>query len=103
MKNGKFQLLSGDGTVHIINRTEKTQSEKIIESGLVSVFDILWSNNCEYKLFNRRVMEGTDRFPDMKIDTLYCKIIDINGAFHTTETSITESDITVKAKLKRIE
>ena len=103
LKNGTFQLLSEDGTTHIITRSEGTQSENVVELGLVSEYDILWSDNCEYKLFNRRVVLGTDRFPDMKIDTLYCEIIEIDGNVHTTETSIKDSDFAVIADLKSIE
>lgn len=103
LKTGTFRLHGEDGTTHIIKRTETHQSETIEESGLVSEFDIEWSNECEYKLFKRRVTAGTDRYPDMIIDTLFCEILDINGKFHTTKTSSKEYKFTATAKLEKIE
>jgi hypothetical protein len=102
LRKGSFELIGEDSTTHIITRLDNKQHETIKEFGLVSEFDLEWINECEYKLFNHKVVKGKDRFPEMKIDTLHCKIIDINGKEHTTQTIWKKVGYIAEATLKKV-
>ncbi len=90
LKEGLFKLKSIDGSIHTIVRTKDKQIENVASTGLISEFDIKWTSDCTYLLFNRKVIKGRDDMPaDFKIDTLYNEIIEVSGDSHKTLSFIT--------------
>ena len=70
----------------------------------VSEFDIKWTSDCSYILFNRRVVKGKDNMPaDFKIDTLYNEIVEITGDKHKIVSSIKGYDMKIEAILVKLD
>lgn len=104
LKVGLFKLNSEDNSLHTITRTKEKQTENISKTGLISEFDIKWTSNCTYLLYNRRVISGKDNIPEgFKIDTLYNEIIEITGDSHKTISYMKGYDFKVEATLVKID
>jgi len=104
IREGLFKLESLDGSLYTIVRTKDKQTENVGKTGLVSEFDIKWTSNCSYILFNRRVLKGTDNMPpDFKIDTLYNEIVEVNGDKHKIVSSIKGYDMKIEAVLVKLD
>ncbi|MDP2060623.1 MAG: hypothetical protein Q8J97_12855, partial [Flavobacteriaceae bacterium] len=54
----------------------------------ISEFDVKWTTDCEYLIYNRKVVKGVDAWPEMKNDTLKIKIIEIEEDFYVTESEM---------------
>lgn len=104
IREGLFKLESEDGSLHTIVRTKDKQTENVGKTGLVSEFDIKWTSDCSYILYNRRVIKGKDNMPtDFKIDTLYNEIVEINGDKHKIVSSIKGYDLKIEAILEKLD
>ena len=104
IREGLFKLESEDGSLHTIVRTKAKQTENVGKTGLVSEYDIKWTSNCSYILFNRRVVIGKDNMPaDFKIDTLYNEIVEITGDKHKIVSSIKGYDMKIEAILVKLD
>jgi hypothetical protein len=88
LKNGKFQTENKDGLLTTITRKENKQIENFNEGERISEFDVKWTNECEYLIYNRKVLEGNDPWPEMNSDTLKIKIIEIQDDFYETESEM---------------
>ena len=104
LKEGLFKLESVDGSLHTIIRTKDKQTENVGKTGLVTEFDIKWTSDCTYLLFNPRIIEGKDDIPDdFKIDTLYNEIIEVSGDRHKVISSIKGYDQKIEATLVKVD
>lgn len=104
LKEGLFKLESIDGSLHTIVRTKDKQTENIGKTGLISEFDIKWTSDCSYILFNRRVVKGIDNMPtDLKIDTLYNEIVEVIENKHKVVSSIKGYDMKIEAVLIKLD
>lgn len=104
IKEGRFNLESNDGSIHTIVRTKDTQTEKVGKTGVISEFDIKWTSDCSYLLFNRRVIEGEDSMIDVfEIDTLYNEVVEVNGKFHKVVSSTKRYDLQLESVLIKID
>jgi len=88
LKNGKFQTENKDGSITIITRKGNKQIENFNDGERISEFDVKWTNECEYLIYNRKVLQGNDPWPEMNSDTLKIKIIEIQDAFYETESEM---------------
>ncbi len=88
LKKGKFQTTNDDGSVTIISRKGKKQIENFRNGERISEFDVTWSNDCEYLIYNRHVTKGNDPWPEMNSDTLRFKIIEIKDGYYFTESEM---------------
>src|SRR5690606_24183765 len=87
-----------------IIRTKDKQTENVGKTGLVSEYDIKWTSDCSYILYNRRVVKGKDNMPtDFKINTLYNEIVEINGDKHKIVSSIKSYDLKIEAILVKLD
>ncbi|QEE51117.1 hypothetical protein FUA48_16505 [Flavobacterium alkalisoli] len=76
-KKGTFVLDEGNGKAYIITRKKNKQIEEDRGNGVMVEFDLEWTSDCSYKLYNPNVVKG-DIGPIL-IDTLYCEITDVKG------------------------
>lgn len=88
LKKGKFQTTDDDGSVTIISRKGKKQIENFRNGERISEFDVTWTNDCEYLIYNRNVTKGNDPWPEMNSDTLRIKIIEIKDGYYFTESEM---------------
>jgi hypothetical protein len=88
LKKGKFQTTNDDGSVTIISRKGKKQIENFRNGERISEFDVTWTNDCEYLIYNRNVTKGNDLWPEMNSDTLRIKIIEIKDGYYFTESEM---------------
>lgn len=104
IREGLFTLESEDGSLHTIVRTKDKQTENVGKTGLVSEYDIKWTSECSYILFNRKVVKGTDNMPtDFKIDTFYNEIVEVNGDYHKIVSSIKGYDMKIEVVLVKLD
>jgi hypothetical protein len=100
IKEGLFRIESVDGSLHTIVRTKDKQRENVGRTGLISEFDLKWTSDCSYILYNRKVIRGKDNMPsEFKIDTLYNKITEVNGDSHKVISSIKDYDFKAESVL----
>ena len=84
LKNGKFQTENEDGSITVIIRNGNKQIENFMDGERISEFDIKWTNDCEYLIYNRKVIQGIDPWPEINSDTLKIKITEIQDDFYLT-------------------
>ncbi len=100
LKNGEFQTENKDGSITIITRKEIKQIENFNYGERVSEFDVKWTNECEYLIYNRKVLQGNDPWPEMNSDTLKIKIIEIQDDFYETESEMLSKGWKMNQRIK---
>lgn len=101
-KLGVFKLV--DNSVYTIVRSENKQRENDAKTGSVSEMDIKWLTDCNYILFNHKVVKGIDDTPpEFKMDTLYNEIKNINGNTYVVASTMKKYNFTVEATLVKVE
>lgn len=85
LKKGEFQTTNDDGSITVITRKGNKQTESFRNGERISEFDVTWTNDCEYLIYNRKVTKGNDPWPEMNSDTLRIKIIEIKDGYCLTE------------------
>ncbi|AFL79607.1 hypothetical protein Aeqsu_0075 [Aequorivita sublithincola DSM 14238] len=88
LRVGKFQTENEDGSLTIITRNENKQIENFRDGERISEFDIKWTDECEYLIYNRKVLQGIDPWPELNKDTLKIKITEIKNNFYLTESEM---------------
>lgn len=88
LKEGKFKTTNDDGSVTVITREGTKQVENFRNGERISEFDVTWTNDCEYLIYNRKVIKGNDPWPEMNSDTLRIKIIEIRDGYYLTESEM---------------
>ena len=88
LKEGKFKTTNDDGSVTVITRKGTKQVENFRNGERISEFDVSWTNDCEYLIYNRKVTKGNDPWPEMNSDTLRIKIIEIRDGYYLTESEM---------------
>ncbi|MES2543541.1 MAG: hypothetical protein V4548_01555 [Bacteroidota bacterium] len=84
-KTGKFEIESKYGGKILIKRTHKFQTETVTRNGNVVRYKIKWSDECNFILFDRKLLKGIEEISDINFrkeldkDTIYNEIIEING------------------------
>ena len=88
LRNGNFQTVDEDGSKTIISRKGNKQIENFKDGEYISEFDVKWTNECEYLVYNRQVLQGNDLWPEINKDTLRIKITEIQDDFYLTESEM---------------
>jgi hypothetical protein len=88
LRNGKFQTENEDGSITIITRKGNQQIENFMDGERISEFDLKWTNECKYLIYNRKVLQGNDPWPEINEDTLKVKITEIQNNFYSTESEM---------------
>ena len=88
IKNGKFSTENPDGSVTIITRTGNKQIENFNNGERISEFEVKWKSECEYLLFNRKVIKGIDPWLEINGDTLRIKVVEILSDSYLTESEM---------------
>ena len=78
-RTGKFEVMAADGLVMTIDRTENLQTETI--NGVSSKYDVVWVDDCSYKLIPRFVIENTE----IDIDSFLFTIIKMEDHSYTLQ------------------
>ena len=100
IKNGKFSTENPDGSVTIITRTGNKQIENFNNGGRISEFEVKWTSECEYLLFNRKVIKGTNPCSEINIDTLRIKVVKILSDSYLTESEMLSSGRKMNQQIK---
>ena len=88
IKNGEFSTENPDGSVIIITRKGNKQIESFNNGERISEFEVKWTSECEYLLFNRKVIKGIDPWPEINGDTLRIKVVKILSDSYLTESEM---------------
>ena len=99
IKNGKFSTENTDGSVTIITRTGNKQIENF-NNVRISEFEVKWTSECEYLLFNRKVIKGIDPCSEINIDTLRIKVVKILSDSYLTESEMLSSGRKMNQQIK---
>lgn len=103
VKIGTFRLESVDGSDHILTRTENNQTENVTKKGLICEFNLEWTSDCTYILFNRRVIKGKDEWPaEINADTLFNEIVEISKDRHKVVSYMKRFDSKLETTLIKI-
>lgn len=85
--NGKFETTNDDGSKSVITRKGNKQ-EEITENGkIISEYKVKWVSDCQYLLYDRKVIKGVDKYPNMINDTLEVNVIQVNKDNYLTKCS----------------
>lgn len=78
--------------------------ENVPTTGEVSEYDIKWTSDCSYMLYNRKIIKGVHDMSFVSaIDTLYNEIVNINSDRHKVVSIIKRSGMKVEAILTKID
>jgi hypothetical protein len=89
-----------DGSVTIITRTGNKQIENFNNGVRISEFEVKWTSECEYLLFNRKVIKGIDPWSEINIDTLRIKVVKILSDSYLTESEMLSSGRKMNQQIK---
>jgi|GEM_PF-2641028 len=104
LKEGTFRLVSEDGSVHTIVRTSDKQTESVSPNGVITEFNIRWTADCSYVLFNRKVLAGEDPLPaNIRLDTLYNEITGKEGNLHHVTASMKGYHLKIAVTLEKVD
>ena len=102
VKVGIFKLQSDLGLSYTITRTKTKQRENVAQTGLVSEFDIQWVSDCQYLLYNRKVIRGADLFAG-SVDTIYTDILNVSKSGYEAVSTMKGFDMQIKSTLIRVD
>ena len=100
LRNGRFQTTNEDGSITIITRNDNKQIENFKNGERISEFDVQWTSDCEYLIFNRKVVKGNDPWPQMNNDTLRILITEIQNEYYLTESEMLSKGWKMQQKVK---
>jgi hypothetical protein len=105
LHEGIFTLRGYEDVVYTIVRTKDRQVESIGKTGRISQFDIKWTSDCSYLLFNHTILAGKKEPEEdmVKIDTMYNEIIGRVGDSIETSTSVKELNFEAKSKMLKLD
>src|SRR5438046_1129513 len=91
-KNGIFKMRSIDGSLHSIIRSGDTQTETSSNTGNIIRYNIQWTSDCTFILYNRNLLRGSDSLHyDLAFDTLYNTITESNDFWETISSTYCDS------------
>lgn len=93
VKTGEFKLSNKISGTTIINRTNKYQIETNDEYGYEAKFEIVWIDDCNYELKNKKLIKGPDELKGDKEDVIRVKILWIKSGIMKVRTTSNFSDI----------
>ncbi|WP_425077205.1 hypothetical protein [Psychroserpens sp. S379A] len=80
VKTGTYIIENENYGFSVLIRKESSQEEIIEQLGIHSKFDLIWIDECNYALFNRTILKGSDMFPKAKkTDTLFIEVIGVSS------------------------
>lgn len=79
--NGIFELDSGEEYgVTTIERNDKTQTETNEHMGFKALYDIVWVDDCNYELRNKKIIKGTSSYGMQPTDIMKAEVLKIEGS-----------------------
>ena len=77
---GIFKKHGVYGSLNVITRTKEKQTETYGMSGLVVEYDISWTSDCTFILYNRKIVSGSERVSTISnLDSIYNEITESNS------------------------
>lgn len=103
VKTGTYVIENKNYGGSLLIRTEFSQEEIVENLGIHTKFDLIWTDECNYVLFNRNVIKkGGYEFPEAKTtDSLFVEITDITPKGYTFQASSNFSDFVTNGTAKR--
>ena len=78
VKTGTFVIEHDNYGNSKLIRTESSQDEIVEELGIHTKYELIWTDNCNYVLFNRTSIKGNLNYPDAKAtDSLFVEITEL--------------------------
>jgi hypothetical protein len=78
VRKGNFKLAVPGRGITIVTRSSTKQIETNDSLGTKVSYDIIWQDNCNYKLRNRRLLSGTSKM-EWKLDNVInVEILEVN-------------------------
>ena len=82
-REGIYKVHGLYGSLNVIVRTNEKQIETSGKSGIIVEYNIRWTSECTYQLFNRHVISGNEIITTISNkDTLYNEIVELNKDWH---------------------
>jgi len=92
-QQGIFKFHGLYGSLNTIVRTNEKQTETLGKTGTVFEYDIQWTSDCTYLLFNRNTIKSNDSIPAvMYSDTIYNEVVEANDYWHKVVSSVNGND-----------
>jgi hypothetical protein len=101
LKIGTFNLIGKNGTIFTIVREKNIQTEYSNNSKIIIQYDINWTSNCTYEIFNRKLISETD-YNTKHSDTLKFEIIKIEGNKHIVQSKFKDIEEVYENTLTKI-
>jgi hypothetical protein len=101
LRTGSFRLESPDGNLYTITRMKDKQLEHTNSTGKLTEYQLQWTSDCNYILYNRRVLKGKDAY-NVQIDTFFNVITEVQGDMHKVMTSTRQYDYKMESLVKRV-
>lgn len=78
---GIFELDSGEEYgITRIERDNNTQTETNDHMGFKAQYDVVWINDCNYELKNKKIIKGVSTYGTQPTDVLKVEILKIEGS-----------------------
>jgi len=74
--DGTFIFQDFGSEFKIVRKGDK-QIEYIDGGKEIYEYTVAWESDCSYKLFNSKIIKGNQNTTGDDVDTLYCKIVDV--------------------------
>lgn len=102
VKTGKFIIENESYGGSLLIRKQSSQEEIVEKLGIHIKYDIIWTDECNYVLFNRNVIKGNNKFPEAKkTDSLFVEITEITSNGYKFRASSNYSDFVANGVVKR--
>jgi hypothetical protein len=89
VKEGIFKQHDVYGSLRTIIRTSEKQTETWARPMVVIEYDVQWTSECSFKLFNRKTLKGNDSLINItECDTIYNQIVEVNDYWHKISSSM---------------
>lgn len=101
VKTGTFVIENESYGGSLLIRKESSQEEIVEKLGIHTKYDLIWSDDCNYALFNRTIIKGNNKFPEVKkTDTLFVQITEITTDGYRFRASSNFSDFVTTGFVK---
>lgn len=101
VKTGNFRTENNNTGGSILILTDTNQEEIIESVGVHIIYDLQRTDDCNYILYNGRLIKGDPWYEGQKTDTLFVEITQINDDGYEFKSKANFSDFTSSGKAKK--
>jgi hypothetical protein len=101
VKTGEFITIDDEVGGTILKRTETSQEEIAEQLGVHMKFDLTWTSDCTYVLYNASLISGDPQYLGNKTDTLFVEITQVNMDGYNFISTANFADFEMKGTVTR--